>query len=250
MSPDAEDADAARDAYFEGFLRARGLALLGVLPEQGLVLIGQAGSRIWPYFAAQTRFASLDAWSSHHLSHLATRLGGLYIDPSSGPPYWPFQKWLYDTGHFFRSPLGLAVHVRFGLWTAVRGALRLTPARASHAAFLNRAWHRLETQTLSRPAAASVPASSPCVSCATKPCLSACPVGAFEAGSSSDEPGRFEASRCREGLAKPLPCLRLACTARHACPVGRQYAYHPAHAAFHMRAFLTGSVPDESVPAD
>ena len=232
MPPDADDAP---DAHFEGFLRARGLALLGVLPEQGLVLIGQAGSRIWPYFAAQMRFESLDAWSSHHLSHLATRLGGLYLDPSSGPPYWPFQKWLYDTGHFFRSPLGLAVHVRFGLWTAVRGAIRLTPDREPHAAFLNRLWHRLENQMS--------PASSPCVSCATKPCLSACPVGAFEAGSSG-KPGRFDASRCREGLAKPLPCLKLACTARHACPVGGQYAYHPAHAAFHMRAFLTGAVPD------
>ena len=32
-------------------------------------------------------------------------------------------------------------------------------------------------------------------------------------------------------------CREAGCLARRACPVGREHAYRPAHAAFHMTAF-------------
>jgi hypothetical protein len=33
-------------------------------------------------------------------------------------------------------------------------------------------------------------------------------------------------------------CMAEGCRARRACPVGTDYRYEPAQAAFHMRAFL------------
>ena len=75
--------------------------------------------------------------------------------------------------------------------------------------------------------------ASPCESCSERACLRGCPVSAFGASG-------FDAGACARELARvPEPaCMGGACLARRACPVGRDYAYLPAQARFHMRAFL------------
>jgi hypothetical protein len=76
------------------------------------------------------------------------------------------------------------------------------------------------------------PGPSPCTTCADKPCLGACPIGAFtDAG--------FDYVSCRQFLATPAgdPCLAGGCKARAACPVGTRNRYSLAQVQFHQRAF-------------
>ncbi len=132
--------------------------------------------------------------------------------PFGGPPYLPFQRWAKRAEPVHDSPLGLLIHPEFGLWHSYRAALAFA--------------ERLELPD--RPAV-----QSPCASCADKPCLTACPVGAFT-GETYDVP------RCiaHIGRAERGACIENACLARRACPVGRAYAYGPEQARFHMGAFL------------
>lgn len=114
------------------------------------------------------------------------------------------------------SPLGILIHPEFGLWHAYRGAMafgeRLAlPPREQRA--------------------------SPCASCATRPCETACPVGAIAAARS------YDATACTAHVASALgrDCRELGCRARRTCPVGAEYGYGPAQAEFHMSAFLRRS---------
>jgi hypothetical protein len=125
----------------------------------------------------------------------------------------PFQRWAQRAEPVFPSPIGMLIHPEHGLWHAYRGALAfageiagLPPRGAAH---------------------------SPCDSCADKPCLTTCPVGAFG-------PEGYDVPACAAHLRRPAgaDCMGLGCRARRACPVGRQATYLPEQAAFHMAAFL------------
>jgi hypothetical protein len=181
-----------------------------------LVLAGALGDSLWPAFSASPEFIDgaphpLDRWSGRVLRAVAAVLGGTAILPSDGPPYAPFVAWAQRAEPVAPSPLGLLIHPDYGLWHAYRGALLLAeplalPARGERA--------------------------SPCESCVERPCLAACPVGAFTGE-------RFEVAACAAHLDTPAgeACYRSACLARAACPVGRSYAYDEAQAVFHMTAF-------------
>jgi epoxyqueuosine reductase QueG len=111
------------------------------------------------------------------------------------------------------SPLGLLIHPTEGLWRGYRGAL----------AFAER---------LAVPPFRA--AASACETCVARPCLSACPVGAFTGAG-------YDVAACAAHLGRPAgrACMAGACLARRACPVGADWAHEPAEAAFHMRAFLS-----------
>ena len=182
-----------------------------------LALLGFAGHAQWPGFAdsAEARDGrpdALDRWSRRIVDDLARRLGAMALYPFGRPPYLPFHEWARAAEPVFASPLGILIHPRWGLWHAYRGAL----------AFRER---------LALPPPVAV--ASPCESCAGRPCLGACPVGAFQ-------PGRYDVARCAAHLQEPAggACLGGGCLARHACPVGAEHRYGPAQASFHMRAFL------------
>lgn len=187
---------------------------------QTLVLIGNAGPEMWRNFVLarmiepeiESAREPLDTWNAAALRTLADGFGAEPFSPFVGPPYLPFQRWAQRAESVHPSPIGMLIHPDYGLWHGYRGALafgsRLAlPMRAARA--------------------------SPCESCADKPCLGACPVNAFTAAG-------FDVDACvghvknRQGE----KCLRFACQARHACPVGREYTYAPAQAEFHMRGFL------------
>jgi epoxyqueuosine reductase QueG len=117
-----------------------------------------------------------------------------------------------------RSPLGLLVHPRYGLWHGYRGALLFAT--------------RLDLPQ-------RVSAGSPCAACAGRPCLAACPARAFTAAG-------YDVAACARQLAgTPEPaCMGIGCLARHACPVGSEHRYAPAQARFHMQSFLRNHHPD------
>jgi len=183
-------------------------------PAGTVVLAGNAGPGMWAAFSKSEWAAEhpLDAWSRRVMGAIAERLGGRYVNPSDGPPYPPFLRWAQNAEPVRPSAIGMLIHPDYGLWHAYRGALVLA-------------------ERLALPPPDTRP--RPCDSCADKPCLTACPVGAFA-------PDGYDVAACASHVASAAgsDCRTAGCLARHACPVGRDYAYAPEQAAFHMAAFL------------
>jgi len=188
-------------------------ALAAGTPARSVVLAGNAGPRMWLAFEAARAAGgmSLDAWSARVLTELAAVVGARAVFPYERP-YLPFQRWAMRAEACHASPLGLLIHPDYGLWHGYRGAL-------------------LFGETIELPPPDRRP--SPCASCADRPCLSACPVGAFDA-KAYDVPACLRHLR---GVPEP-ECMDSGCLARHACPIGRAYRYAPAQARFHMQAFV------------
>jgi hypothetical protein len=183
-------------------------------PAKFVMLLGNAGPDMFRRFARERDpdRQSLDDWTRHTLEPVAENLGARALFPFGGPPWLPILSWARRGGAGHVSPLGLNIHPSFGLWHAYRAAFLFPVA-------------------FDLPPPKSI---SPCDTCQTKPCLTACPVGAFS-GEAYDRHACASHLRAAEGA----PCYTGGCLARHACPVGQGFAYAPAQAHFHMRAFRT-----------
>ncbi len=192
-------------------------ALADGRPAGTLVLLGNVGAGLWERFSTAPEFADggadpLNRWSERVIDALAEAFRGRALFPFGGPPYQPFVAWAKRAEPVAESPLGMLIHPEYGLWHAYRGALALVG--------------RLELPSRdARP--------RPCESCADKPCLSACPVGAFTGEG-------YDVAACAGHIAAAAgaDCLEQGCRARRACPVGRELVYGPAQGRFHMSAFL------------
>jgi len=199
-----------------GALRLDASDRIGELaPFSTLVLVGMVGSAQWPAFSKSPEAADgaphpLDRWSRRVIGALARELGALALHSFEGPPYWPFQAWARRAEPVFPSPIGMLVHREFGLWHSYRGAL---------------AFH----EPIAIPPVE--PTTSPCESCAEKPCLSACPVGAFT-------PHGYDVENCAAHVRGGGDCFDGGCRARRACAVGRDHAYNEDQTRFYMPAFL------------
>lgn len=188
---------------------------------QAIALLGFTGPQGWSAFATAPEATDgapdpLDRWSMRVISHLATAFDAQALFPFGGPPYHPFQRWAARGADLHPSPLGLWVDPQRGLWTSFRGALALP-------------------QPLLVPAPSRT--ASPCPPC-PKPCLHACPVGAFTAQG-------YDVARCSRHLhsAAGAECRQRGCLARLACPLGRDFQPSPAQMQFHMWAFMTAHPP-------
>ena len=187
------------------------------LPESTIVavMVGNVGPDLWRVFAADRRDEpdAMDRWTRRTLDAIAGRVGASARYPFEGPPWLPFQRWARRCEAVHPSPIGMSIHPEHGLWHAYRGVLAF------------------RTEVSGAPARSD--AANPCESCADRPCLAACPVGAFA-------PGAYDVPVCANHLrsAEGADCMALGCRARRACPVGRHDTYLPEQAAFHMEAFL------------
>ncbi len=223
----------AHGLQWRGACPARATDALPALPDQQpavlLGLVGIVGSTFWPHFRDSVFFHDglanpLDRWSRSIAEPLAQRYGARALFPFDGPPYHPFQQWADRAEATQGSPLMLRIHPRYGLWHAYRFALALPAAALDRLGRLSPAC-----------ASAEVDAASPsiCASCASQACLQACPVSAFDGEN-------YAHARCAAHLqtAAGQPCMQGGCLARRACPVGQEFRYQEAHAAFHMQAFV------------
>jgi ferredoxin len=181
---------------------------------QTLIMIGNAGPDMWRVCANHMPDDAnpMDTWSKTVIDDIATKFDATPAYPFQGPPYHPFQKWAMKADTVFPTPIGPLIHPTFGMWHAYRGALLFKDA--------------LDL-------AARSDAPSPCETCADKPCLSTCPVGAFT-------PEGYDVPACRKyiGSTEGHDCQGNGCLARRVCPIGQDYIYEPAQAEFHMRHFL------------
>lgn len=185
-------------------------------PARSILLAANTGSAFWPHFTASKEYSDggpdpLNRWSFRVVREAAQEFGLTAISPFQGPPFWPFQRWAARAGGFSQSPLGVLAHERYGPWVAFRGAL-LSP----------------------EPCPEPPPAPGPCESCIAKPCLDACPSGALARGQA------YRPDVCRSHIRGEgrETCGAHGCLVRHACPVGRGFAYRPEQARFHMTAFI------------
>lgn len=181
-----------------------------------LILIGNIGPALWPAFSGSPEAKDgaphpLNRWTRRVINQIAAAVGATPLFPFGAPPYLPFQRWAMRAEPVAPSPLGILIHPDYGLWHAYRGAL----------AFVERL-----------PLPPRIDRPVPCDSCADRPCLSACPVNAFTKQG-------YDVPACIRYIDGPAggECVDVGCLARRACPVGRQYVYGTAQAAFHMRAF-------------
>ena len=173
-----------------------------------VILIGNAGPDMFRRFA-RDGYDSMDEWTRAVVEPLAADLDARAVFPFD-VPHLPFLSWARRGGAGHVSPLGLNIHPTYGLWHAYRAAL-LFPVEFD----------------LPRVAAGA----HPCVSCAQKPCLSACPVSAFDGKN-------YDVETCGAHVnAGANECMEGGCLARRACPIAVQYQYAKPQAQFHMQAF-------------
>jgi hypothetical protein len=192
--------------------------LLAVAPwARTLVLIGNVGSELWEKSGAEIAALiganPLDRWTEQVIDPVAHAIEGTAVYPFNGPPYWPFQRWAERADGVRASPVGIQIHPEYGLWHAYRAALLLPTAIAFP----------------------PVMREHPCDTCKERPCLTRCPVKAFSAAG-------YDAESCIAHVVasqhEPGSCSSTGCLARLACPVGAEWRYRPAHARFHMAAFV------------
>jgi hypothetical protein len=203
-------------------IRREGFTPLGWFepaPEDGVpggakfvILIGNAGPDMFRRFARQRSPSTdlMDEWTRETVDAFAADLDAKAVYPFDRP-HLPFLTWARRGGGGHVSPLGLNIHPTYGLWHAYRAVL-LFPVAFD----------------LPRYAAGA----HPCESCKGKPCLTACPVHAFDGKS-------YDVAACGQHiLLDPTQgCDPGGCKARLACPVGKAFTYEPLQMAFHMKAF-------------
>jgi epoxyqueuosine reductase QueG len=184
-----------------------------------VILIGNAGPDMFRRFARehQTGTAPMDDWTRVTVDALARELDATAVYPFDRP-HLPFLTWARRSGAGHVSPLGLNIHPQFGLWHAYRAALLFPVA-------FDLPWQQA--------------GNHPCETCREKPCLTACPVSAFDGQN-------YDVIACGKHLLSGAgdDCMVGGCRARLACPVGRAFTYQPPQMQFHMDAFQTARRKD------
>jgi hypothetical protein len=181
-----------------------------------LLMVDNAGAAMWRAFAAERGAVEnpLDRWTRRVVDPIAKRFSARALYPF-GKPHWPFQRWAQRVEAVHPSPLGILIHPKYGLWHAWRAALLF----ADH---------------LDLPERRDDP--GPCESCSEKPCLSACPVGAFTSAG-------YNVETCAAHIATDeADCLDAGCHTRDACPIGSDFRYPPEQIRFHMAAFARSRI--------
>ncbi len=184
-----------------------------MLGDGTVALLGPKEPGFWPHVSTEPEFLDgkpdpMDRWSRRVITSLARKLGSEPLFPFGEPPR-PFIGWALRSGQAFVSPAHLLVHAEAGLFVSFRGAL-FFPMR------------------LPLPRSAT----TPCDTCETKPCLTACPPRALTKDG-------YDLPACHEFLDTDpgTDCMTKGCAVRRSCPLASNYPRMEEQSAFHMKAF-------------
>ncbi len=177
-----------------------------------LVLLGHGGRRFWEAYAAS------DVTGEHPIDRYSARLATTFV-----ADYLPDAPWqmLFPSslpldlrrlgnmaGWSHPSPVGTGISREFGLWFAYRAAFLID---------VELQVIRLEFD------------ESPCITCSTRDCISACPSQA------TGYPDQFDVLTCVDFRAQPAsPCID-RCLARLACPYAPEHRYSDEQLTYHYR---------------
>lgn len=183
-------------------------ALRAGAPYRQLLLIGHGGGLLWRQLQRagmqgahpidDFSRAQVAAWLQSH--YPGCRHQFLY----PGPPGVSLQGLGQLAGWHHPSPFMVGINARWGSWFAYRALLladtELPPTQAATSA-------------------------SPCASCASRACVSACPADALRDG--------FDLAACLAYRQQPGSACQDRCLARNACPVGDEQRYSEAQISYH-----------------
>lgn len=179
-----------------------------------LLLLGHGGKKLWQQikndgFTSNNTVddftcRSIQAWFKSEYDGTAFKI--LY----PGEHLIPLQLLGQIAGWHFPSPFMVGVNDRWGSWYAYRAVVL---ADSQFAVTLRPEWH------------------SPCETCNTKPCISACPVSAV-----SDS--GLDLARCIAYRKQPDSACRFNCLARWTCPVATLERYSEEQLHYHYERSL------------
>jgi hypothetical protein len=189
--------------------------------DAGLLLLLSFGGR----FASQTAYEGSEADPfDRRSSQLARTFATEARLPDArlvypGEALLDLRAWLTSARAQYSSPLGTGVRPDCGPWLAVRAALVVS-------------LDQRQRELLAERFPPLDPAGSPCDSCKSRPCISACP------GHAVAEVGAFKLMACvGERLREDSSCA-LRCHARLACPVGEAFRYPASQLRYHYGVSL------------
>ncbi len=208
-------------------LELAGLNRLAVLPRrsvgrlsglddwQSLLLIGNAGPAMWrkiPRAYFQQRHP-VDTYARDTVAGLLAQCAepGTWrlLFPGDNCP--PLQALGKLAGWHNDSPLGTGINGDSGLWFAYRAVVAMSVV--------------LDEKTVA-------PQDSPCLSCESLACVSACPATAVALGQPPD------LKRCATYRVQPGSACEASCVARLCCPVTPHLRYSEAQINYHYRRAL------------
>ena len=211
-------------------LENAGFVILDTLAtDEGLELaIGSAGQPFWNAVAASPEWTAVpdhpvDAFTRRAITDVLAAEGAAGTDAAAHVTF-VFDAdapnfvvlWTQRFPMIAQSDLGLMIHPEYGLWMAARAHILLPGYR------------EISADSDSPKGLKQQPHFDPCASCSGKPCLAACPVGAFSA------PKTFEYQACAAHLLSNPACFSAGCDARAACPYGQSWQLPPDQAHYHQ----------------
>ncbi len=182
-----------------------------------LLLIGHGGTMLWERIQMDDTFDfaatsdPIDTWSVTHSVAVLARV----LPTVERTLLYPLVDCPIDLvalgramGWHTRSPLGLGISERYGLWSAFR-ALWLLDVTAD---------------VTSAPSPTDM-----CARCETQDCVSACPANAVNHGRD------FKVKTCLQHRSKLNSECAETCLSRRACPVGIEHRYTADQMTYHYR---------------
>ena len=207
------------DALKQG-LEAAGFVILDAISagKRTDIAVGSAGDPFWNAFSTSKEWTEdyedpIDRYTARQINTLLRADKGeeaIYPFDADAPNF--VQLWPATFPKLAASALGPMIHPTYGLWMAARAHIILPQAyfKFDHANSF-----------------------SPCESCTAKPCLNACPVGAF----SASKP--YNHLACAAYLRQNPACFLNGCDARAACPYGQSWQLPTDQAQYHQSRFRT-----------
>lgn len=177
--------------------------------DDTLCVVGSGGRELW-----QKLIHPLDEMKDPFDRYTITQLKKL--DPT-GKIIFPHPSWNIPLQKICRilhiskqSPIGIDIHREFGLWFSIRGVFITTKKGITQGNddFL-----------------------SPCETCETKNCISACPANAIPLSNNSNNQELCNTYQ----LIENSNCENL-CLARRACPFQNIHQYTPEQTSYHIRS--------------